>query len=274
MALLPLGYSLRNLFRRRSATALTILSIGATVAVLAGMGCLRQGFETLVTERGRTDMVVFLRPGATTDGESGFPRQSVDLIVKETPEIAVDGEGRPLAAAELFLAVRRRKMDGGETNVAIRGVEPQTFAVHGDDVRIVEGRRFEAGADEVIVGKGLVERIQDCRPGEVLVLNTTPFRVVGVMDARGAFDSEIWGDARRMQEALERPIFSRVIAQVRPGTDVAALDARMEKNERVQADVFTERDYRTTRPSSSGRRWGSSAASSPSSWASPPSSPA
>ncbi|HLU40466.1 MAG TPA: ABC transporter permease [Planctomycetota bacterium] len=243
MALLPIGYSVRSLLRRRTATVLTVLSIGATVAVLAGMGCLRQGFTAMVTERGRTDLAVFLRPGATSEGESGFPRESVDLLVKETAEVAVDGEGRPLAAGEMFLAVRRRKVDGGETNVAIRGVEPQTFAIHGDDVRIVEGRKFDPGADEVIVGRSLSERIQDCRVGDVLVLNTTPFRVVGVMEARGAFDSEIWGDVRRMQHALQRPILSRVIAVLKPGSDVAAIAARWQDDPRVQAAVYTERDY-------------------------------
>ena len=35
--LVPIGYSLRSLFVRRSATVLTVLGIAATVAVLAGV---------------------------------------------------------------------------------------------------------------------------------------------------------------------------------------------------------------------------------------------
>jgi hypothetical protein len=70
MRLVPFAYHARSLFLRRSATFLTVVSIGATVAVLAGVLALRQGFRSLFTSGGRTDIAVFLRPGATSEGES------------------------------------------------------------------------------------------------------------------------------------------------------------------------------------------------------------
>jgi len=243
MALVPFAYNVRSLLVRPASTALTVLGIAATVAVLGGMLCLQQGFAALLTERGRTDLAVVLRQGATSEGESGFARERADYLIKTTPEWALDGNGQPLAAAELYLAVRRFKTDGGETNVPIRGVQPATFAIHGDAVQVVAGRMLEFGADEVLVGQGLVDRIRDCRVGDVLVFNTTPFKVVGVMRGKGAMNSEVWGDVNRMQEALQRPSFSRVIAVVKPGVDFGALAARMEKDKQVPATVKTERDY-------------------------------
>ena len=62
MSLVPLSYNLRSLAVRRSATLLTVVSIGATVAVLAGVLSLQQGFQTLFSENGRKDVIVFLRP--------------------------------------------------------------------------------------------------------------------------------------------------------------------------------------------------------------------
>ena len=62
----PLAYNLRSLLVRKSSTLLTVVSIGATVAVLAGVLALEQGFTTLFTESGREDVAVFLRPGATS----------------------------------------------------------------------------------------------------------------------------------------------------------------------------------------------------------------
>ena len=64
MALVPLSYNLRSLWVRWSATLLTVFGIGATVAVLAGVLALQQGFETLFTENGRDDVIVFLRQGS------------------------------------------------------------------------------------------------------------------------------------------------------------------------------------------------------------------
>ena len=92
----------------------------------------------------------------------------------------------------------------GETNVPLRGVQPASFLIQGGDLRIVEGRNFIPGSDEVIVGEPLVERIRNCRVGDVLTLNTTPFKVVGVFAGKGGYASEIWGDTDRMMTALER----------------------------------------------------------------------
>lgn len=246
MALVPLRYNLRSLWVRASSTLLTVCAIGATVAVLAGMLSLQQGFAVLFQERGRDDLAVFLRKGAKSEGESGLTREQCNVLQKEVPEIELDGAGKPLASAEVFLAVRLRKFDGGETNVAIRGVEPTTFAIHGDDIRIVAGRMPKPGSDELIVGEGLVDRIRNCKPDDTLRINTGTFRIVGTFTGKGGYRSEIWGDLERLSEALQRPVRSRVLARIKPGTDLAAVQTRYESDLRTQPSVQTERAYLAT----------------------------
>jgi putative ABC transport system permease protein len=241
--LIPLGYNLRSLLVRRSATLLTVLGIGATVAVLAGVLALQQGFETLFTEAGRDDVAVFLRPGSTNEGDSIFPTARALQLIKSVPEIARGADGGPMASMECYLAIRRARLGGGETNVPIRGVQQASFEVFRGSYEITEGRRFSPGADEVVVGRKLVNRFADCREGDVLRINTTPFRVVGILDADGPFSSEIWGDLDRMLAALGRPSPNRVVARLAPGTDVAALDARTRGDKQVPAKVQTERAY-------------------------------
>ena len=243
MAWVPLSYNVRSLFVRRSATLLTVLGIGATVAVLAGVLALQQGFETLFSQGGRDDVVVMLRPGAAAEGESIFSRDRANFLIKSCPEIAEAADGRPLAAAESYLAVRLFKLSGGETNVPIRGVQPMTFEITGERLEIVDGRNFQAGTDEVIVGQKLTGRIRDCRVDDVIVLNTTPFRVAGVFDYDGPFSSEIWGDLERMAVALERPVFNRVIAKLRPNVSVEEFAERLENDEQAPAKAMSERRY-------------------------------
>lgn len=240
---LPLSYNVRSLMVRRSSTLLTGLGIGATVAVVAGVLALQQGFAGIYVQGGQEDVAVFLRPGAMNEGLSVFGRQQGSRIAKSTPEIAVGENGQPLASMECYFAVRRHKVTGGETNVPVRGVQPATFDIRGERLRIVEGRNFDPGTDEVIVGRRLVDRIRDCRVGDVIVLNVTPFRVVGVFEAEGPFESEIWGDLDRVLQALERFGPSRVIARVDPGTDFDALAARFEEHKETPADVRSEPDY-------------------------------
>ena len=243
MALVPFRYNVRSLWVRRSSTLLTMCAIGATVAVLAFMLSLQQGFVLLFQQNGRQDIAVFLRKGATSEGESGITQEQAQLLTKEVPEVEKDAAGNPIASAELYLAVRRRKADGGETNIALRGVQPMTFAVHGDDVKVTEGRTFAPGSDELIVGEGLLGRVPECRVGEVMQINTVPFRVVGVFSGKGGYRSEIWGDLDRLGKALERPVASRVVAVVRPGTDFAALTERYASDLRVQPKAQSEREY-------------------------------
>ncbi len=241
--LLPATYALRNLFVRKSATLLTVLGIGATVAAVSGVLALQQGFASLFRQGGRDDVAIFLRPGATSEGVSAFQRDAALRLVKGTPEIAVGEDGQPLAGMECYMAVRLEKRTGGETNVPLRGVQPATFAIRGDDVRLVEGRRFTPGSDEMIVGRSLVERIRGCTVGDVVQINVTPFRVVGIFETDGPQASEIWADFDRMLEAMDRFGPNSVLARLRPGTDVEALDQRLRDDEQTPTSVKTERAY-------------------------------
>jgi putative ABC transport system permease protein len=242
----PFSYNIRSLFVRHSATLLTVFAIGATVAVVAGVLALQQGFARLYTESGREDLAVFLRPGSTNEGDSIFSRDRGLKLMKTVPEIASDEGQLPLASLECYLAVRRFKMTGGETNVAIRGVQPMTFTLREGELEIIEGRNFQPGADEVIVGRKLEGRIQDCHVGDVIQLNTTPFKVVGIFATGGSFDSEIWGDLDRMLQALKRSGPNRVLAKLAPGTDPEALAERILADREVPAKVLTERVYLTS----------------------------
>jgi len=243
MMRVPLSYNIRSIFVRRSSSLLTIFGIAATVATVAGVLALQQGFATLYSDNGRADLGVFLRPGATNEGDSMFSRQRGANLIKSLPEIDQNAAGEPLGSLEAYLAVRRFKASGGETNVPVRGVQQKTFEIRGDGLTIVDGRNFEAGADEVIIGKRLQGRIRGCELDDVITFNTTPFRVVGTFESEGPFESEIWGDLDRILTALERPAPNRVLAQLREGTDIAALGELLSEHKEYPAKVESERTY-------------------------------
>ena len=221
--LIPLTYNLRSLAVRKSATLLTVLGIGSTVAIVSGVMALQQGFSSMFTAGGRDDVAIFLRPGATDEGSSQFSRERGLNLMKRLPEIEVGPRG-PLAAMEAYLAVLLSPTRGGLTNVPLRGVQPSTFDIRGDEVRIVEGRNFEPGTDELIVGRRLVGHIVGCSIGETITLNRTPFRVVGVFEHDGQFGGEIWGDLDRLLTSMGRYGPNRVIAKLVPGTEIGAVD--------------------------------------------------
>lgn len=244
MRLVPLRYTVRSLVVRWSPSLFSALGIGLTVAVLGGVLSLREGFRALLAETGADDVVVYLRPGAQSEGESIVRHPQDTNILKVRPEVVVEGNV-PLAAAESYLGLKLPRTDGsGTTIVTVRGVEiPVSMRIQGSKWRVVEGREPAAGTDEVVVGRPLTTRIQGCRVGETLTFNVTPFRVVGVFENEGAYASEIWGDVDRICAALERPFRQRFVAKVKEGTDVAALAKRLESDKQVPVKAQTERAY-------------------------------
>jgi putative ABC transport system permease protein len=240
---LPLSYPLRNLAVRKSTTLLTALGVAMTVAVFAGVFSLRDGFQRAYEVGGRADLGIYLRPGANAEGESGIARDRVEILLDERPEIARRPDGSPLAAAETFLAVYMEQTGGGLTNVPLRGIQPASLELHGERLSLAEGRWLQWGSDEVVVGRPLTERMKNCRIGDVLTLNTTPFRVVGVYDLDGAQGGEVWGDVERMMEALDRSFYQRVIAQLREDTDLEAVAAELKSDARVASKFVDERTY-------------------------------
>jgi ABC-type antimicrobial peptide transport system permease subunit len=242
--LVPWSYPLRSLAVRWSSSAFSALGIAMVVAVLCGVFALRNGFDSLFSDTGADDVVVFLRPGATSEGESGIPIDKVQKFKKEIPEIALDDLGRPLAAGESYLALFLDRADGGgQVNAPIRGVEEASFAIHGPRLRLVQGRAFRFGSNEIIVGGPLSRRLKNCTVGSKLLVNTTEFDVVGVFEYDGAYRSELWGDVVNIQQALDRDFRQRIVARVRPGTDVASLAARLKDDKQLGSDVKSERAY-------------------------------
>lgn len=240
---LPLGYAMRNIMVRRAAAFFTALGVALTVAVFAGVIALRQGFEQVYQPRGDLALGVYMRKSASSEGESGIVREQADMIVKERPEVARNAAGQPMAAKETYLAVYMDKVGGGVTNVPLRGVSPMSIEIHGDAIRLVEGRWFAFGSDEIVVGRSLTERIANCRVGDTLQINLTPFRVVGVIDHAGVYGGEVWGDVERMLDALERPFYSRVLARLHDDVDVAAVKKECEDSPRYSCNFMTERAY-------------------------------
>lgn len=259
--LVPIAYNLRSLFVRKSSTLLTVLGIGATVAIVSGVLALQQGFRTMFTAGGRDDLAVFLRPGATNEGDSQFSRDRGLKLIKSVPEIEVGPHG-PLAAMEAYLAVLLAPSRGGVTNVPLRGVQPMTFEMRQGEISIVSGRNFTPGSDELVVGSRLVDRIENCNLGDVITLNKTPFKVVGIFEHPGQFGGEIWGDLDRLLATMGRYGPNRVIAKLKPGTELGSPDpmvamfsdeppepvpgslaARLLEDTEVPAKVYTEKQF-------------------------------
>lgn len=239
---IPLIYNIRSVLHRPTTTLATALGIGFVVLTFVGMLALANGFRSAMISTGRPDNVMLLRKGADSEIASGISREHA-AIVRALPEVAKLPDGRPIASADVYVVVSKPRLDGSETHMPVRGVSPEVFELR-DDVRIIDGRKFEPGRAEVIVGRGLVGRMQDVEIGSTIRFGQQDFTVVGHFEADGsAFESEVWGDAETLMSAFRGPVYQSVTVRLADPNAFDALVARIEADPRLQLQAKRESEF-------------------------------
>ena len=197
------GFSLQTIVNRKGSSAATVIGIAGVVAVLVGVLSIAQGFRRAMTVSGAPDTAIVLRSGADGEMMSVLPREEVRIIA-DAPGIARTSAGSA-ASAELFVIINLPKRSTGtDANVPLRGVEPGAFEVR-RNVQIVEGRKFESGRNEIIVGKGAAMEFEGLDLGKTIRVGQNDWAIVGVFSVDGGIaESEIWTDAAVLQPAYRR----------------------------------------------------------------------
>jgi len=196
-------FGLLSLPQRLGSAAATIVGIAGVVAVLVGVLSIAAGFRQAMAVSGSPDGAIVLRSGADSEMVSGLSRYETRIIA-DAPGVVRNSNG-PLTSAELFVIINLpKRATGTDANVPLRGVEPSALAVR-DHLQIVRGRMFDWGKDEVIVGGGAVQEFAGLDIGSKIKVGRYEWPVVGVFTANGAAaESEIWTDAKVLQEAYNR----------------------------------------------------------------------
>jgi len=189
--------------QRRGAVAATVIGIAGVVAVLVGVLSMAAGFRQAMTVSSSPDTAIVLRSGADSEMVSGFSREQTQIIA-DSPGVARTAQG-PLSSAELFVIINLPKRSTGtDANVPLRGVEASALLVR-DNLRIIQGRMFDWGKDEVVVGSGAAREFAGLDVGSSIKVGRYEWPVVGVFSANGAIcESEIWTDAKVLQAAYHR----------------------------------------------------------------------
>ena len=238
------GLNLRSVPERWGPSLVIVIGLAGVVAVFTALLAMAQGFQTTLQDAGRADNAIILRGGSGAELNSGFGGDSADLI-KLGPGIRKGSDGRPLASGELMVITELFKK--GETrtgaNVTMRGVEPASFELR-PQLRIIEGRKFEPGLREVIVGAGVARQFEGAQIGEVLRMRGSDWTVVGIFEAGDANDSEMWVDAGSAQSAFNRGNgFSAVRVGLESPAALETLAQALSADPRLTVEVLNERTY-------------------------------
>lgn len=240
---IPFYYIIRNFFSRRLTASITIAGVALVVFVFAAVLMMANGVERALVATGSDENAIVTRKGSNNEISSLIERDIINEL-RTMPAIAVGPNGKPLLSAEVATVINLDKKAGGMSNISVRGVGENVFALR-PQVRLLEGRMFSYGARELLVGQQVRKRFRGASLGEKIKLAGEYWDIVGIMDADGsAFDSEIWTDAEQLLQSNNRTAFSSMSFRYTNATDLDAMKSRIAVDPRLnQMEVERERSF-------------------------------
>lgn len=238
-----LRFNLMSLPARKGSALASIVGIAGVVAVLVGVLSIASGFTAAMTNAGSDDVALVLRSGSDTEMVSGLSLEETRIIA-DAPGLARDALG-PRASSELFVIINLPKRSTGtDANVPLRGVDGPAFEVR-DNVKIVEGRTFQPGRNEFIVGNGAAIAFAGLEVGNRIQVGANEWEIVGRFTAGGGIaESEIWTDAAVLQAAYRRgSSYQSVLAQLQSPGAFDQFEKALADDPRLSTKVIRQSDY-------------------------------
>ena len=241
---LPLVYNVRSVRVRWPVATLAVVGIALVVAVFAVLMAMSQGFAAALRGTGRRDNAIVVSRGSNSEVTSFVELEERNPILDQVKAV-LGPDGRPLVSWEwVSIMSLPRPSDGKRINVVLRSVTPQTLLVR-TGVRLIAGRHFAPGAEEVIVGRRIQGRARGFEIGGTVRFRRKNLRIVGVFEAEGAaFESEVWADFDTLRAALHRPAGSNsLVIRVNDASQIAALDRWIRLQPNMPLRAMSEKRY-------------------------------
>jgi putative ABC transport system permease protein len=236
--------NLKSIPERWGPSLVIVVGLAGVVAVFTALLAMAEGFQRTLAATGRNDVAMMLRGGSSAELNSGMDRESSTLL-KQMPGIARGADDKPVASAEMIvIAELLRPGDTTGANITVRGVEPIAFEMR-PQLKITEGRMFQTGLRELIVGRGVTSQFVGARLGETLRMRGSEWNIVGIFESGDANESELWCDVEVAQSTFGRQGYSAVRAQLSDPSDAGfqAFKDAVAADPRFNVDVDREQNY-------------------------------
>lgn len=241
---IPIVYNLRSVRARWTSSLVAILGIAGTVGVFVAMLSMAKGFQATLVNSGSAGNALVTRAGATSEMTGAVSLDEVKVL-EDAPGVAHGIDGPIMTPEVVVIAPFPLIRTGTDANVQVRGVSPKALEVR-SKVKMIEGRFFQSGLTELIVGRNVASTYVGLGMGDAVKFGGGTWHVVGVFDAGGsAFDSEVWCDAAVLNQVYKRPenIYQSVTVHLTSPDALTQFRDSVTTDPRMSVDVTREVDY-------------------------------
>jgi putative ABC transport system permease protein len=243
--------NVRTIPDRLGISLVIVAGIAGVVGVLIAMLAMAEGFALTLASTGRMDRVIVLRVGSIDELGSSLGVEQARLIA-DVPGVRRGADGVPLALSEVYVLTNISKkgdLTRAQTNAVVRGTSPDVFKVR-PEAKIVDGRMFEPGKREVVVGRAAQAEYADLDIGKTVEVRDGTWVIVGVFESGGdVHESEVWVDAAALHDAVRAQFFSTVTLQLEDdrAETFQAFKDHMTQDPRLRAAPQREPEYYASR---------------------------
>ncbi len=243
--LLPWEYAIRNLFRRRLRTALTVVGLTTVVVLVFVVVGFIRGLERSLSVSGDPHAAVILSLGMGENLEySSIPMRTSGLVPASVAGIE-ERFGQKFVSPELYLGTQVRVGARKPSMGLVRGVTRPVALVR-KSLDIIEGDWPQPG--QVLVGRLAATKLgataEEMAVGKPVQLEGRTWEISGIFSAGGsAFESEIWCRLDGLQQAMKRQDLSLVAVTLAQKGDFADLDLFCKERIDLELQTMRERAY-------------------------------
>lgn len=234
--------NIKSLPSRLWSSLVIVVGMTAVIAVLLSMLSLNAGYVDAQFKAGDPGRALILANGPENEMLSSLNRDQTGLIIN-APGIRKDKDGAPLAEGEILVGPPALRKTGIPTFVTMHGFGPKGFALR-PEIKIVSGRMFRPGAQELIVGKAAQEQLAGMQIGDKVILPNGAWPVVGVFSTGGDItEGDLIGDRDTLMNSVKRADFNIVIARLESLDAMDRFKAALAANPALQVMAERQSDH-------------------------------
>ncbi len=281
LARIPIGYNIRNLIVRYRTTFLTAIAFTMVIGVLTFLMGFINGLKKLTLSSGNPENVIVLSQGATDEGISNLPFESMGDIAQQDGVVRFNDE--PLCSREVYLVLslpvaEPRPNSPSRRLLQMRGLYDPIASAKVHSFELLPGGSWFSDAGvrpsedpnkppqvEVVLGEGIARGLGSDRSeatrlaaknpealvvGDTIQLDQRELLVTGIMKTEGTtFDSEVWAKQSVIGPLLGKTNYTTLVLRATSKEEAQKLEDYFSgkdtnnKYEKSQVNALTETNF-------------------------------
>jgi putative ABC transport system permease protein len=230
---------LRGLKTRAWQALVIVAGMCLVIGVMLSMLSMAEGERRAYLQTGDPNAAIVLGQGTEWEPTSNVSRDQARMAMT-APGIARDADGSPIADPGLLVPVPVVRNNGiGGANILLRGMGAKGLMLR-PGFHMVEGRMFQPGARELVVGNRARGQFRGMAVGGKVILPDGEWPIVGAFATGDLADGQLLADTDTLMAAIRHNSFTNVMVRLESPAAFPAFRAALHD---LPLDVMTVPDW-------------------------------